>query len=31
MFVRFAWGRSRLPRRVEDFHDTPFIVQPLDK
>jgi hypothetical protein len=31
MFVRFTWGRSRLPRRREDFQDTPFVVQLLDK
>ncbi len=31
MFVRFTWGRSRLPRRRNDFKDVNFVVQLLDK
>ena len=31
MFVRFTWGRSRLPRRLADFKDIRFTLQLLDK
>jgi hypothetical protein len=31
MFVRFAWGRTRLPRRLEDFKDAKFTLQLMNK
>ena len=31
LFVRFAWGRSRLPRHKKDFKDKEFCVQRHDK
>ena len=26
-FLRFVWGRTRLPRTVADFRDRDFVIQ----
>jgi hypothetical protein len=31
LFLRFVWGRTRMPRSVEDFVGKPFILQVMDK
>ncbi|TWW57508.1 E3 ubiquitin-protein ligase HERC2 [Takifugu flavidus] len=31
LFLRFVWGRTRLPRTIADFRGRDFVVQVLDK
>jgi len=31
LFLRFVWGRSRLPRTIQDFRGRDFVIQILDK
>jgi E3 ubiquitin-protein ligase HERC2 len=31
LFLRFVWGRNRLPRTIADFRDRDFVLQVLDK
>lgn len=31
LFLRFVWGRTRLPRTVADFRGRDFVIQVLDK
>uniref|UniRef100_A0A2K6K1W1 HECT-type E3 ubiquitin transferase n=1 Tax=Rhinopithecus bieti TaxID=61621 RepID=A0A2K6K1W1_RHIBE len=31
LFLRFVWGRTRLPRTIADFRGRDFIIQVLDK
>merc|ERR1712176_788373 len=30
-FLRFVWGRTRLPRNVADFRGRDFVIQVMDK
>ncbi|XP_077153037.1 E3 ubiquitin-protein ligase HERC2 isoform X1 [Ranitomeya variabilis] len=31
LFLRFVWGRTRLPRTIADFRGRDFVIQVLDK
>lgn len=31
LFLRFVWGRTRLPRTIADFRGRDFVIQILDK
>lgn len=31
LFLRFVWGRTRLPRTIADFRGRDFVLQVLDK
>ena len=31
LFLRFVWGRTRLPRSVGDFRGRDFVIQVMDK
>lgn len=31
MFLRFVWGRTRLPRTIADFRGRDFVLQVLEK
>lgn len=31
LFLRFVWGRTRLPRNIADFRGRDFVIQVLDK
>jgi len=31
LFLRFVWGRTRLPRSIADFRGRDFVLQILDK
>jgi len=31
LFLRFVWGRTRLPRSIADFRGRDFVLQVLDK
>ena len=31
LFLRFVWGRTRLPRALADFKGRDFVLQALDK
>lgn len=31
LFLRFVWGRTRLPRTVEHFRGRDFVLQVIDK
>lgn len=31
LFLRFVWGRTRLPRTIADFRGRDFVIQIIDK
>lgn len=31
LFLRFVWGRTRLPRSIADFRGRDFVLQVMDK